>query len=160
MKFEKDQHLGHLGITFGVTRFTVTPSDRCNLRTLHFPEAKAANYEVCNRVVELYDKMLTRDLPCVMTVAISKPLTRQQGDLLNDQRMDIARIIAAAVTVATKPISGLTSVAAGYGANRFVLNKLPTYHAGDIIIGFDAQVSGGIGPQRSTSSMIIKAYGE
>jgi hypothetical protein len=104
--------------------------------------------------------MLTRDLPCVMTVAISKPLTRRQGDLLNDQRMDIARITAAAVTVATKPISGPTSVAAGYGANRFVLNKLPTYHAGDIIIGFDAQVSGGIGPQRSTSSMIIKAYGE
>jgi hypothetical protein len=160
VKLEKDQRLGHFGITFYTTRFTVTPSDRCNLRTLHFPEAKAAGYEVCNRVVELYDKMLTRDLPCVMTVAISKPLTRRQGDLLNDQRMDIARITAAAVTVATKPISGPTSVAAGYGANRFVLNKLPTYHAGDIIIGFDAQVSGGIGPQRSTSSMIIKAYGE
>jgi hypothetical protein len=160
VKLEKDQRLGHFGITFYTTRFTVTPSDRCNLRTLHFPEAKAAGYEVCNRVVELYDKMLTRDLPCVMTVAISKPLTRRQGDLLNDQRMDIARITAAAVTAAIKPVSIPAGLAAGYGAGTFVLNKLPTYHAGDIIIGFDARVSGGIGPQRSNSSMIIKAYGE
>jgi len=45
---------------------------------------------VNNLVVELYDKMLAKDLPCQMMVGISKPLTRQQGDLLNAQRTSIA----------------------------------------------------------------------
>jgi hypothetical protein len=39
------------------------------------------------------------------------------------------------------------------------LLQLPAYHAGDIIVSLDAQVSGGIGPQRSVSSMIIKSQG-
>ena len=34
-----------------------------------------------------------------------------------------------------------------------------SYHAGDVIVSLDAQVSGGIGPQRSVSSMIIKSQG-
>jgi len=39
------------------------------------------------------------------------------------------------------------------------LGKLPTYHAGDVIVSLDAQVSGGIGPQHSGSSMVIKTQG-
>jgi len=39
------------------------------------------------------------------------------------------------------------------------VGKLPTYHAGDVIVSLDAQVSGGIGPRHSVWSMIIKNQG-
>ncbi|WLH71122.1 hypothetical protein [Pseudomonas sp. FP2309] len=38
----------------------------------------------------------------------------------------------------------------------YVNETLPTYHAGDILVSIEAQVSGGIGPQRTASTMIIK----
>lgn len=90
LKFENDQFSGNHGIVFNVSRFTLSASERGSLRTLHFGETKAAHYEVSNLVVELYDKMLAKDLPCQMMVGISKPLTRPQGDLLNAQRTSIA----------------------------------------------------------------------
>lgn len=34
-----------------------------------------------------------------------------------------------------------------------------TYHAGDVVIGIEAQVDGGIGPQRSMSAMVIPFMG-
>ncbi len=37
-----------------------------------------------------------------------------------------------------------------------VNDALPTYHAGDVIVSIQAQVNGGIGPQRSSVSLIIK----
>lgn len=113
-------------------------------------------------LVELYDKMLAKDLPCVMMAGISNPLTRKQGDLLNDQRMSIANITAGIFTAAGSrvPIIGLaTGPAAGYLGRELVKSKLPAYHAGDVIVSLDAQVSGGIGPQRLVSSMIIKSQG-
>nr|WP_268747923.1 hypothetical protein [Pseudomonas lini] len=33
---------------------------------------------------------------------------------------------------------------------------LPTYHAGDVLVSIEAQVNGGIGPQRTLSTLIIK----
>ncbi|MFT0477408.1 hypothetical protein ACMSI6_26385 [Pseudomonas antarctica] len=33
---------------------------------------------------------------------------------------------------------------------------LPTYHAGDVLVSIEAQVNGGIGPQRTASTLIIK----
>ena len=47
----------------------------------------------------------------------------------------------------------------GWTVRKFTLSQLPTYHAGDVIVSLDAQVSGGIGPQHSASSMIIKNQG-
>lgn len=98
----------------------------------------------------------------MMAVGISKPLTRQQGDLLNSQRMTVANLTAAAFTAAGSavPFGGaLVKSALGIGGRASALKTLPTYHAGDIIISLDAQVSGGIGPQHSMSSMIIKVQG-
>nr|WP_262927086.1 hypothetical protein [Pseudomonas sp. PSB1] len=34
---------------------------------------------------------------------------------------------------------------------------LPIYHAGDVLVSIGAQVNGGIGPQRTLSTLIIKA---
>ncbi|WLG45839.1 hypothetical protein [Pseudomonas sp. FP1740] len=162
MEFDRNQFIANHGIVFSVTRFSITPSDRSGLRTLHFGEAKSAHFEVSSLLVELYDKMLAKDLPCVMMVGISSPLTRKQGDLLNDQRMSIANVTAGIFMAAGSkvPVIGLAvGPAAGYFGRELVKGKLPTYHAGDIIVSLDAKVSGGIGPQRSVSSMIIKSQG-
>ena len=162
MDFDRNQFTANHGIVFSVTRFSITPNDRGSLRTLHFGEAKSAHFEVSRLLVELYDKMLAKDLPCVMMVGISNPLTRKQGDLLNDQRMSIANITAGIFTAAGAkvPFIGFAAgPAAGYFGRELVKGKLPSYHAGDVIVSLDAQVNGGIGPQRSTSSMIIKSQG-
>jgi hypothetical protein len=159
LKFENGQFSGSHGIVFSVSRFTLSADERGSLRTLHFGEAKAAHYEVSNRVVELYDKMLAKDLPCQMMVGISKPLTRQQGDLLNAQRMSIANLTSSVFAAAAGKFMPAAVIPVGWAVREFTLGKLPTYHAGDVIISLDAQVSGGIGPQHSGSSMIIKTRG-
>jgi hypothetical protein len=112
----------------------------------------------------VYDKMQAKSLPCVMMIGISKPLTRQQGDALNAQRTKIANLAASAFGGATGTVGGLAgpagSVAAGTvvtaGVRSYVNDALPTYHAGDVIVSIQAQVNGGIGPQRSSESLIIK----
>jgi hypothetical protein len=61
--------------------------------------------------MELYEKMLPSNLPCVMTVAISKPLTRQQGELLNNQRLVIKDLIADAIAA---PMGMVSDQGAGW----------------------------------------------
>nr|WP_235375776.1 dTDP-4-dehydrorhamnose 3,5-epimerase [Pseudomonas lini] len=109
MKFEGTfQYIGNHGIVFNISQITLTDSERGSLRGLHFGEAKNAHYEVNSKVVEVYDKMLAKNLPCVMMIGISKPLTRQQGDALNAQRTTIANLAAAAFTAAAKAVAPLT----------------------------------------------------
>ncbi|MCP6698192.1 hypothetical protein [Pseudomonas donghuensis] len=158
MKFEGTfQYMGQHGIVFNVSQITLTDSERGRLRELHFGEAKSAHYEVNSKVVEVYDKMLAKNLPCVMKIAISKPLTRQQGDTLNAQRTTVVNACASAFTAATTSVaSSFVGVPVGAAVRTYANEILPTYHAGDVLVSIDAQVNGGIGPQRSISTMIIK----
>ncbi|MCG6575640.1 hypothetical protein EGM97_13095 [Pseudomonas sp. AF32] len=158
MKFEGTfQYMGNHGIVFNVSQITLTDSERGRLRELHFGEAKSAHYEVNSKVVEVYDKMQAKNLPCLMMIGISKPLTRQQGDALNAQRTTIANLATTAFAAAAKAVAP-SSVAAtvGAGVRRYVNETLPTYHAGDVLVSIEAQVNGGIGPQRTLSTLIIK----
>lgn len=161
MEFSRHQLTAHHGIIFCITRVTVTPSNRGKLNTLYFQEAKAAQFEVTRRLVELYNKMLAKDLACVMSVGISNPLTRSQGDWLNEQRLSVIYAVTGiSGTIGTQiPAVGAVTGPAAIHLSRKMAQGLPTYHAGDVIVSFDAQVSGGLGPQRSVSSMIIKAQG-
>jgi len=70
------------GIVFNTSQITLTENERGRLRELHFGEAKNAHYQVSNKVVDVYDKMLAKNLPCVMKIGISQPLSRQQADTL------------------------------------------------------------------------------
>jgi hypothetical protein len=109
MKFEGTfQYMGNHGIVFNVSQITLTDSERGRLRELHFGEAKHAHYEVNSKVVEVYDKMQARGLPCLMMIGISKPLTRQQGDAFNAQRTTIATLAAATFASAAKAVAPLT----------------------------------------------------
>ena len=158
MKFEGTfQYMGQHGIVFNVSQITLTDSERGRLRELHFGEAKSAHYEVNSKVVETYDRMLAKGLPCVMKIGISKPLTRQQGDTLNAQRTKVANLAASAFAAAASSVaSPYVGVPVGAGVRAYANDVLPTYHAGDVLVSIEAQVNGGIGPQHSTSTLIIK----
>lgn len=158
MKFEGTfQYIGNHGIVFNVSQITLTDNDRGRLSELHFGEARSAHYQVNRKVVEVYDKMLAKNLPCLMMIGISKALTRQQGDTLNAQRTKIANLAASAFAGATSYVaSPYAGVPVGAGVRMYVNETLPTYHAGDVLVSIEAQVNGGIGPQRSGSTLIIK----
>jgi len=47
-------------------------------------------------------------------------------------------------------------VPVGVGVRMYANEILPTYHAGDVLVSIEAQVNGGIGPQRTLSTLIIK----
>ncbi|QXI45874.1 hypothetical protein HU763_013895 [Pseudomonas anuradhapurensis] len=158
MKFEGTyQYMGNHGIVFSVSQITLTDSERGRLRELHFGEAKRAHFQVNSKVVEIYDKVQAKNLPCVMMVGISQPLTRQQADTLNTQRTSIANLALSAFGGAARtvgnlagPLAGLAAgTAVGMGVRSYVNDVLPTYHAGDVIVSIQAQVNGGIGPQRT-----------
>ena len=158
------QYMTPQGIVFSVSQITLTDSERGRLRELHFGEAKSAHYQVNSKVVEVYDKMQAKNLPCVMMIGISKPLTRQQADALDAQRTKLANLAASAFGGAAGTVGGLAgpvgSFAAGTvvtaGVRSYVNDALPTYHAGDVIVSIQAQVNGGTGPQRTSESLIIK----
>ncbi|RDS89221.1 hypothetical protein DL347_21515 [Pseudomonas fluorescens] len=151
MNIERAQHIGHYGVIFTVTRFTVVPDNRHALANLSLFEIKTAARQVRDQMRRLYEKMLARDLPWEMAVAISHPLRRNQADRLNDQNVLIKQIISGAVKA---PGIAISTVTAGFAGDP-ISGKLRRYHAGDIIIGLDASVRGGIGPQRSTRSMHV-----
>jgi len=151
VNIERTHHFGHHGVSLNVLRFTVAPENRHTLANLCLLEAEKAAHDVRDQISRLYQKMLAKDLPCDMAVAISKPLKRAQADRLNDQNVLIKQIISGAVAA---PGIVISAVSAGLVGDT-ISGELRRYHAGDIIIGLDANVRGGIGPQRSTLSMHI-----
>lgn len=162
MKLERSQYFGRHGVSFTVVHFTVEPSDRGGLRALYLYETKTAHFEVSNLVVDLYERMLANNRPCIMMVGLSSPLSRAHADTLNEQRMSIANIVAGVFGTAAArvlPYGFISGPVLGKAGHLFTLERLPTYHAGDVIVSVDARTNGGIGPQHSTSSMIIKTKG-
>ncbi|SPO66138.1 hypothetical protein [Pseudomonas sp. JV241A] len=153
------EYAGPHGIVFHVSKLVIMEGDRGQLRELHFPEARNGNYEVAQRAVAVYDRVQAGGRTCTMTIRISRPLTRVQGDILNEQRHQVSnvstsstsRIAMLAGPVFTIPVAILTRF--------FVSGSLRTYHTGDLIISIEARVDGGIGPQFSADSIIIPKAG-
>ncbi|CRI56803.1 hypothetical protein [Pseudomonas sp. CCOS 191] len=165
MKFERTtQYRTDEGIVFNLSQITLMESDRGRLRELHFGEAKRAHYQVNNLVVDLYDRMQARNLPCLLTVRISNPLTRQQADTINTLRGNVAKGIAAASGAAAGKVGALGGPIIGWtsgavvttGMNWYLKGALPNLHAGDVLVSIEGEVHGGIGPQRSGVTLVIK----
>ncbi|WP_093528389.1 hypothetical protein [Pseudomonas sp. NFPP24] len=159
MNIERTQYIGHYGITFTVLRLIVSPANHPVLASLCLLEAGTSANELRQRLVDIYRKMLPRDLPCKMAVAISKPLTRTQADLLNIRGEIVAGLISGAVSAPMSLASPAVGFAAGAAAGLIIKGIIRSYHAGDVVIGLDAQVNGGIGPQRSLSAMVRQFQG-
>lgn len=149
--------IGQRGVTFDVIEFTVRASNCCWLNTLHIPTAGRHQYRVVGKVKALYERMQAGQLPCVMVVAVSLPLTREQGDQLNLQRWTVASVVSGAVGGAVAAVAGpLAGGLTKASVVPLVASRLPTFHAGDVLIGIDARVRGGIGPQHS--SIAVRLY--
>ncbi|TKJ57566.1 MULTISPECIES: hypothetical protein [Pseudomonas] len=159
MNIERTQHIGHYGVTFTVIRLTVLPANRQALANLCLLEAGPSANEVRYGLMCLYEKMLARDLPCKMTIAIAKPLSRQQADLLNERATIIALLLAAAFSAPIRPFSKPIARVVATSVGVMTKNIMRSYHAGDVVIGIEAQVEGGIGPQRSISAMVMPLVG-
>ncbi|MGH8417675.1 MAG: hypothetical protein ACRER8_10395 [Pseudomonas sp.] len=159
MKQERTHYHAHFGVYFSVVRFTVLPEDRLALRTLHFPDVGGECWRVRDFISETYDRMLAQRRPCEMVVEVSRPLTRNQADLFNLQSASVGAGATAATRKLTQHmhpyLSGFAVAAVGLAA----LFALESRHAEDIIVAVQARVSGGIGPQSRTVSMLLKAKG-
>ncbi|MBC3438418.1 hypothetical protein HU735_23630 [Pseudomonas sp. BW16M2] len=158
------QVVAHHAIVFDVSEFIIQPRTCCQLRQLGLPFVHRGHYQVVEKVVELYERMQAGDRSCQMRVAVSRPLTREQGDHLNQQRHIISGLVGGAVGKPSGAAVGFlggnpAGVMAGFavaGAVTWLAQKsIPTFHAGDMLVSLFAKVDGGIGPQSSSLMLII-----
>lgn len=158
MQFEKTyQVIANRGIVLDVHELTIHPADRARLAMLDFTSTRQASYRVTETLIQVYDRMQAKGRPCQMRVSISKALTREQADALNDQRGHVGALISTAIGVPVGLVAPITGAALGVSIGPLVSSRLPTYHMGDRMVYIEATVSGGIGPQRSSQSLIIQA---
>ncbi|QXH35199.1 hypothetical protein [Pseudomonas muyukensis] len=152
------------GVVFDVNALVIAPEQCCHLRTLSLPFVHQGHYQVVEKVAQLYDRMLPGKLPCHMRVAVARPLSRLQGDRLNEQRHDILNLLGASVSQAVTTLVGgpagfaaglVAGGAAGTTTSQLAKSRLPTFHAGDVLVSLYARVNGGIGPQTSSMLLII-----
>ncbi|WP_434673144.1 hypothetical protein [Pseudomonas sp. R1-15] len=69
----------------------------------------------------------------------------------------IANLATTASSAAAKAVAPYyVAASVGAGVRMYANEILPTYHAGDVLVSIEAQVNGGIGPQRTLSTLIIK----
>nr|WP_178115337.1 hypothetical protein [Pseudomonas sp. SWRI 103] len=142
-----------------VIRLVVLPANRQTLANLCLLEAGRSANEVRYRLLDLYEKMLAGNLPCTVTVVIAKPLTRQQADLLNERGIIIALLLAGAFSAPIRPFSKPAANVVATSVGLTTKSIIRSYHAGDVIIGIEGQVEGGIGPQRSMSALVVPFLG-
>ncbi|MGE6386655.1 hypothetical protein ACQKEN_13455 [Pseudomonas sp. NPDC078416] len=159
MDFERTQHVGHYGVVFTLIHFTVQPDDAASLRTINLPEITKGHFEVIRLIEETYERMLAQGRPCRMVLAVSQPVSRNSADLLNDQRATIGTLVGSIGGKLASPLGSIAEKIAGTTSASATKNGLPTFHSGDVILSIDAQVSGGIGSQRSSASLILKVNG-
>lgn len=151
------QVVAHHGITFQINELIVQPSDRSRLNQLCFTAARQDNYRITDLIIDVYDRMQANDRPCSLRVAISSPLTRSQADLLNEQRNSVGAVFGSAVSTPIGTVTLAGGLVVGGLVGSYVTSRIPTFHSGDRIVSIQAQVQGGIGPQRTNKSLIINS---
>ncbi|MFV3382355.1 MULTISPECIES: hypothetical protein [Pseudomonas] len=91
-----------------------------------------------------------------MTISVSQPLKRHQADAINDARSTVSKVSAALASSAFKPVGPVPAAIIGASTYNWANRKLGKLHAGDVLVHIEAQVRGGIGPQHTNSSFVIK----
>lgn len=158
------QVIAHHAIIFDVSEFIIQPGECCQIRQAGLPFVHAGHYQVVEKMAELYDRMQAGERPCHMTVAVSRPISRQQGDILNQQRQRVSTVVgwlagkagaSVAGPLAGTPVGAITGGAVSVVAGWAMLRSIPTFHVGDVLVSLSAKVHGGIGPQTSSLMFII-----
>ena len=139
----------------------IEPNSVGVLNTINFSSFTKLNRLVAEKAISLYNRMISNDRLCVISITIFSPLSEVQVDALNAQRVAIGYTVGAAIGGAVGKIPlplGLNFAAgsaAGMGARKLTLSNLPQRHIDDILISLEAYVNGGIGPQKSYQSHTI-----
>lgn len=100
--------------------------------------------------------------PAQIQVQIYHPITDAQSKTLNADNASKARTAGVAIGVITSRVHPIVGMAAGKGTFDWTLYKLRSWDTGDILIKVEIAVIGGIGPQRTYRSVVVKrsAYDE
>lgn len=159
MEQERTQYYGHFNVRFQATRVVVLEGEHLKLRSLQLHDDGKINWRIHDLLIEMYDRMLARDRPCEMVIAVSDPLTRAQAEKFNDQNSAVAKAVGTGAALGFPAGWIRTRATVGFGAQFAVEMALESRHAGDVIVCVNAWVSGGIGPQHTSKALLIKAQG-
>ncbi|MET1081028.1 MAG: hypothetical protein ABWY06_23720 [Pseudomonas sp.] len=157
MRVEWKPYTGSHGIHWSVCAVSVMPADAAQLRHINFAQGSSANFRVAQMVTSLYDRMLAGDRTCMVRIAVSKPIERDQAESLNVSKATVGNIAAGAFGALAARAHPFLGIPGGYLGREMVSGELPVYHQQDILVAVEAEVSGGIGPQRSARSEILNA---
>ncbi|MFK1173994.1 hypothetical protein ACIUZO_16925 [Pseudomonas aeruginosa] len=160
MDIERTHIHSQHGINFSLAIIRLVWAERSRLLHMKYCPSAKASHAVADLAVEIFDRMQAKDRACVLKVFVSLPLTRTQADSLNQQRVTIAGVIGGLAAVAGKHINTFVGIGSGLAVRWATQESLPTYHAGDVIVSVEGEVSGGIGPQHSVKSQIVPSAGE
>lgn len=160
MDIERTHIHSQHGINFSLAIIRLVWAERSRLLHMKYCPSAKASHAVADLAVEIFDRMQAKDRACVLKVFVSLPLTRTQADSLNQQRVTIAGVIGGLAAVAGKRINTFVGIGSGLAVRWATQECLPTYHAGDVIVSVEGEVSGGIGPQHSVKSQIVPSAGE
>lgn len=160
MDIERTHIHSQHGINFSLAIIRLVWAERSRLLHMKYCPSAKASHVVADLAVEIFDRMQAKDRACVLKVFVSLPLTRTQADSLNQQRVTIAGVIGGLAAVAGKRINTFVGIGSGLAVRWATQESLPTYHAGDVIVSVEGEVSGGIGPQHSVKSQIVPSAGE
>ncbi|HBO5410045.1 TPA: hypothetical protein SL686_000775 [Pseudomonas aeruginosa] len=160
MDIERTHIHSQHGINFSLAIIRLVWAERSRLLHMKYCPSAKASHAVADLAVEIFDRMQAKDRACVLKVFVSLPLTRTQADSLNQQRVTIAGVIGGLAAVAGKRINTFVGIGSGLAVRWATQEGLPTYHAGDVIVSVEGEVSGGIGPQHSVKSQIVPSAGE
>ncbi|HBN9635927.1 TPA: hypothetical protein NIE10_003242 [Pseudomonas aeruginosa] len=160
MDIERTHIHSQHGINFSLAIIRLVWAERSRLLHMKYCPSAKASHAVADLAVEIFDRMQAKGRACVLKVFVSLPLTRTQADSLNQQRVTIAGVIGGLAAVAGKRINTFVGIGSGLAVRWATQESLPTYHAGDVIVSVEGEVSGGIGPQHSVKSQIVPSAGE
>jgi len=99
--------------------------------------------------------MMAGHRKCQMSITVFEPMPKSRADDLNTTRNEIAYSLGGGAAGIAGPAGFVVGATVGLAVRSIVLSDMRTYHTGDLVVGIDALVNGGIGPQRSTKSYVI-----
>lgn len=147
------------------TERVITDSSLTSVENTQFSNQELINRVIAGEVKDAYTHMRSGQHPnwkgkraCSMMVLVYHPIDDGQSKRLNDQRAKNSNYFGGgaagvAVLVTSNKAVGL---AAGAIARKYALEKLRSWDAGDILVRFEAKVSGGIGPQGHVRALVVK----
>ena len=135
--------------------FLIMPNTISQINTTLFSINTIVNQFVTQSALLHYRYMMAGHRKCQMSITVFEPMSKSRADDLNTTRNKIAYSLGSGAAGIAGPAGLVVGATVGLAVRSIVLSDMRTYHKGDLVVGIDALVSGGIGPQRSTKSYVI-----